>query len=145
MARKPENTFTDSVHRHLPPVTDLWREKMANPYRSGTADYWYSGRGKKSRDLWVEWKFITLPKRPTTVIDLVNGRDPPISPLQRSWLRDRYLEGRNVRVIVGSTAGGVIFKDMEWEEPLTMLEFQERALPRASIARFIEDFVMGKT
>lgn len=144
MARKPETTFYESVHRHLPPVTELWREKMANPYRGGTADTWYSGRriGRcKSHDLWVEWKFIDLPVRDSTVINLVDGKKPPISELQQSWLRDRHLEGRNVWVIVGCAEGGVVFTDMEWERPLLKSEFAARLLKRPALAHAIEAFV----
>jgi hypothetical protein len=144
MASKPETTFYTSVHRHLPPETAFWREKMANPYRGGTADHWYSGRGKKSRDLWVEWKYIRLPARPGTMIDLVNGRAPPLSHLQQSWLSDRYLEGRNVWVIVGSDAnGGVIFQSLEWERPLPASEFRRRLLSRKDIAQQILAFAQG--
>jgi hypothetical protein len=141
MAAKPETTFTTSVHRHLPPVTEFWREKMANPYRGGGADYWYSGRGKKSRDLWVEWKFVRLPKRDDTIVDLVNGKDPPLSYLQQSWLRDRHLEGRHVWVIVGTDAnGGVIFTDLSWERPLPRHSFVSRMLTRSAIAEEILRF-----
>ena len=57
MAAGPETRFIASVHRHLP--VDLHHEKMHNAYRGGTADCWYSGQ---KDDLWVEYKFITVPK-----------------------------------------------------------------------------------
>ena len=67
MAAKPETTFYTSVHRHLPSTDLLHREKMSNPYRGGTFDHWYSG---KKADLWIEWKFVVLPKRDDTMIDI---------------------------------------------------------------------------
>ena len=60
MANKPETTFITSVNRLLPigavedvplfepiPMKRKWigYEKMNNPYSSGTADSWYSGKG----------------------------------------------------------------------------------------------------
>ena len=144
MAATPEATFTAGVHRHLPPATEFWREKMANPYRGGGADYWYSARGKKSRDLWVEWKFVRLPKRDSTTIDLVGGKDPPLSHLQQSWLRDRHLEGRNVWVIVGTDAnGGVIFTGRSWEQPKPRSWYTAELLPRSEIAARILHFAQG--
>lgn len=132
---KPETSFTLGVHKHLPPLSALHREKMANPYRGGTADYWYSGR----RDLWIEWKFLVVPKRDSTVIDLVTKGDV-ISPLQRQWLNDRYSEGRNVWVVVGCKAGGAIFKDKNWELALTTGEFNRCVVSRRDLASAIAEF-----
>ena len=91
LAAKPETTFYTSVHRHLPPLDKLHREKMANPYRGGTADHWYDG---PDADLWIEWKFIVLPKRGNTTIDLVTPRgkklESPLSALQQDWLAGRH-------------------------------------------------------
>lgn len=106
---------------------------MSNPYRSGTADDWYSG---DKADLWVEYKFLILPKTEKTVIDLVSTGEI-ISPLQRSWLRDRAIEGRNVCVIVGCKAGGVVFEKRSWERPLTCGAFRAKIQTRASLAGFI--------
>lgn len=127
MAAKPENTFISSVHRHLPPVGDLHREKMNNPYRSGTADWWYSGL---RADLWVEYKF--LPKIPVRAAIL-----PDLSELQKLWLRGRYNEGRNVAVIVGCPQGGVIFQDMSWESPMSPEKFQQLLISRQALARWL--------
>lgn len=135
---KPETTFTESVHRHLPSSSELWREKMSNPYRSGGADYWYSD----AQDLWVEWKFIQLPKRDDTIINLVTGsatgKTPAtVKPLQQAWLHNRHVEGRNVWVIVGCKEGGVVFKDLGWEQPLSTKQFKARMLTRPEIAKAI--------
>lgn len=97
MSSKPETTFIHSIHRHLP--KEVYREKMANPYRGGTPDVWYSGM---KRDLWVEYKFI-----PKLAVRVPNKTG--LSELQLIWLRDRQAEGRNVAVIVGHPEGGMIF------------------------------------
>ena len=95
MSRGPENIFIASVHKHLP--AKVYRMKNNNQYNGGIADVWYSGQ----LDLWVEYKFITLPARDDTVVDLISGKDPAISALQQNWLRSRSAEGRKVGVIVG--------------------------------------------
>lgn len=132
---KPETTFYTSVHRHLPSIDRLHREKMANPYRGGTADHWYSGNGG---DLWVEWKFIIIPKRDDTMIDLCGGKKPPLSALQQDWLTGRYNEGRNVVVIVGAKEGGVIYEFRTWRHPMSAGEFRTRLQARQEIAAWIQ-------
>lgn len=123
----PENTFIASVHKHLPPITELYRMKNHNQYNGGIADVWYSG----GKDLWIEYKFVTEPKRPGTQIDI------GLSPLQAEWLRGRYTEGRHVGVIVGCKAGGVWLHDFEWERPLTAAQFKSQVRTRPEIAQLI--------
>lgn len=136
MAAKPETTFTASVHKHLPPLSQLYRMKNNNQFNSGIADVWYSGK----HDLWAEYKFIVVPKRDTTMIDLVGGKDPPISKLQQEWLRDRHNEGRDVWVIVGCKEGGVVFMARCWEQPFTAAQFRAWVGTRAEVARSITNF-----
>ena len=143
MASKPETTFYQSVHRHLPPESKLHREKMANPYRGGTFDHWYDGPG---RDLWIEWKFIVVPKRPDTVIDLVTPRgkkmESPLSALQQAWGRDRHNNGRDVWVVVGCAEGGVIYEGLEWETAVTAADFRVYMKTRKQIAERITQHVL---
>lgn len=131
MAAKPETTFYESVHRHLPLPSLLHREKMSNPYRGGTADHWYDG---PKADLWIEWKFIVIPKRDGTVISLVNGKQPILSTLQQDWLRERVANGRRVAVVVGSKTGGVWFGNTSWGLPFTAGEFRSLIKSRAALA-----------
>lgn len=132
MAQKPETNFTTSVHRHLP--SGLHREKMANPYRGGTADCWYSG---KNSDLWIEYKFEVLPKRDDTLVS------PGLSALQIDWLDKRYSEGRKVAVIVGCKEGGVIYTDRHWNSPLNKKQFLGMLMSRQQIASWILDRTGG--
>lgn len=126
MARKAETTFIASVHRHLP--LGVHREKMNNPYRSGTADVWYSGR----KDLWVEYKFIqAMPKRDDTLIAL------DLSENQKIWLEHRHNEGRNVAVICGCKAGGVLFTNLSWVQPLTAKQFASKVQSRQMLAEWL--------
>jgi hypothetical protein len=128
MACKPENTFITGVHRHLPRT--VYAEKMANPYRGGTPDVWYSG---PVADLWIEYKYLPkLPKQQVT---------PALSALQTQWLAKRRSEGRNLAVIVGCPDGGVVFRDQEWEHALPTPQFQARLLPRPALAAWISNTV----
>lgn len=138
MSAKPENTFIASVHRHLP--DDLYRMKNHNIYNAGVPDVWYSG---PKADLWIEYKFLELPKRDTTVIDLTAGKSPMLSALQQDWLRKRCAEGRNVGVIVGCKEGGVWFDHMSWEHPYTAEGYRGWLLDRKAIAVAIEKIVKG--
>jgi len=128
---KPETTFTESVHKHLP--VDLYRMKTHNPYMGGIPDCWYSGL----KDLWVEYKFEVLPKRDTTLVPI------DLSELQRAWINDRLSEGRDVVVIVGCKEGGVIFTNLQWNSPLTKKDFQMRLMNRQQIAKWIVERTGG--
>lgn len=130
--RKPENTFIVGVHKYLPPETFLHREKMNNPYRSATADWWYSG---DALDLWVEYKYIKdLPVRDATLVK------PGLSDLQKDWCTARYKEGRHVRVVVGTKHGCIVFRNpQEWLKGLSVGECRARMLLRADFASRIRD------
>lgn len=130
----PENTFIASVHRHMPPITELYRMKNHNQYNAGIADVWYSGK----QDLWVEYKFITVPKRNDTVIELVGDY---VTPLQDDWLASRHAEGRNVWVIVGSKEGGVVYQNTTWRQPTTAGEFRRHLRTRAELAATLTSFL----
>lgn len=137
MSSGPETRFIASVHKHLPPAEEFHREKMANPYRGGTADSWYSGT---KRDLWVEWKWVELPKRYDTLIDITAGKKPSLSMLQQHWIRDRRTEGRNVWVIVGSKIGGMVFVDDAWSTAHRTDTYLAHSRRRVEIADMILDF-----
>lgn len=135
MAQKPENRFRDAIHKYLPhAIPGLFHhEKMNNPFFSGTADDWYSGRGG---DLWVEYKYIELArKRDTTTIRLASDL---LSARQLLWLNGRHDEGRNVHVVVGCEAGGVVFSGKTWNEDLTVAGFKRLPLlTRKELAAWI--------
>lgn len=122
----PENTFIGSVHKHLP-IT-LYRVKNHNQYNSGIADVWYSG---SKADLWVEYKFVKVPVRDATVIDL------GLSALQKEWLTARANEGRNIGVIVGSKDGGVWLPRSSFEYPLDARTFRAIVRSRKDLATLI--------
>ena len=107
--------------------------KNHNQYNGGIADVWYSGK----KDLWIEYKFIVVPKRPGTIIDLINKPpkgDSVISTLQQQWLHDRHAEGRNVGVVVGSKEGGVWFPGTGWNCTYTAELFNAWLTTRSLLA-----------
>ena len=124
MAAKPETTLYTAINKSLP--KDIHREKMHNPYRGGTPDFFYSGN---KADKWVEYKWMPYNPRAAFV--------PTLSTLQIKWLRERHGEGRNVAVIVGSPSGVMILKALEWESPV---------VPDFSISRRdAADWIMKET
>lgn len=124
MSSKPENTFIAGVHKYLP---DVYKEKMYNPYRSGTADVWYSGN---MGDIWIEYKYI--PKIPKS-LKIV----PALTDRQLKWLRDRHAEGRNIAVILGCPSGGVFLRHTHWDTPMTDEEMRSRIMTREHLAGLI--------
>lgn len=122
----PENTFIQSVHRHLP--NELYRMKNHNQYNGGIPDVWYSGpRG----DMWVEFKFVVLPKRDDTIVKI------ELSALQKNWLASRHAEGRCVGVMVGCREGGVWFAGLSWQDPLKAKVFRAFMRTRDELAAAI--------
>jgi hypothetical protein len=136
MSRGPENNFISSVHKYLP--AGLYRMKNHNEFNAGIADCWYSGT---RADLWVEYKFIVVPVRGDTVIDLTSGKNPSISFLQQDWLESRSAEGRNVGVVVGSKDGGVWFPGTSWGRPILAKHFRSMLGSRADLAALITSAV----
>lgn len=130
--RKPENTFIDAIHRHLAP--SLHREKMNNPYSSGTPDVWYSG---VAGDLWLEYKFLPrVPQRGTvTPLKL-------LSPLQLRWLNERHTEGRTVGVCIGCPTGGLILRNKRWEETFPARDYAKQLCTRKELAEQIAQLTM---
>ena len=122
----PENTFILGVHRHLP--ADLYRMKNHNQYNGGIPDVWYSG---PAGDLWVEYKYVALPKRENTVVTI------DLSDLQKNWITSRVSEGRDVGVIVGCKDGGVWFPGTSWGLAHTSLQFRASIESRQSLANLI--------
>ena len=136
MPIKPENQFVSSVHRHLPSIKALHREKMNNEYRGGTADWWYSGN---KADLWIEYKFLPrVPQRGIVWLCKPDVKKPDLSRLQQDWLHSRYGEGRNVAVVIGCPSGGVVLRDLEWERAFSAAEFVSRIQTRDQLADWIE-------
>lgn len=127
---KPETSFITGVHKYLPPT--LYHMKNHNEYTGGVFDCWYSG---VARDLWVEYKFIVVPKRDTTPII------PNLSDLQLEWGNERKKEGRNVWVVIGCKEGAGIIPPERWACGLSTQEFKKSLLARRDYAAAVISFV----
>lgn len=124
MSRGPETTFIQSIHRLLP--KKVYRMKNHNEYNGGIADCWYDG---PRADLWIEYKFVVLPKRDDTLVRI------ELSELQMQWLRERKFNGRNVVVVVGCKEGGVwLTHPRKWEFSYSAQTFRDLIEPRREIA-----------
>jgi hypothetical protein len=133
VSRKPENQFVSGVHKYLPPIGELYRAKMHNPYTAGIPDWWYSGSGG---DMWIEYKYIPeIPKRHNTLIV------PDLSDLQRQWLDGRHAEGRTVCVLVGCPDGGLVFNKSNWTHGVEAGDFRGWLQTRAALAAWIKSQV----
>jgi len=127
MSSKPETRFYTSVHKLLP--KSIYKEKMHNAYRGGTADVWYSGNAD---DLWAEYKWLPKlnKKAPIRLYKL-------LSPLQLQWLRGRHEEGRNIVVILGSPDGAWVFERLSWEKPIDPTAIRSLASTKQDVANYI--------
>jgi len=78
------------VHRHLSP--EVYRWKIHDTYTGGVPDVFYCG---PAGSLWVEYKYIRLPKRKTTVVTF------GLSELQLIWLTKIAMYGQTTILVVG--------------------------------------------
>lgn len=126
MAAKPESTFIAAVHKKFGKEKPYF-EKMYNPLRAGTPDVYYSG---DAGSLWVEYKFLPRIPRSAEI-------RPDLTPRQSRWLNSRFAEGRNVAVVLGTPTGGVIYRNQEWDLPLSSTELAARVVSREEVAQWI--------
>lgn len=120
-----EHSYIRAIHRHIPKTVHVW--KVNARFRKGVPDCWYSG---DRTDLWVEYKWLS----PAPVLRFT----PNLSGNQEHWCRGRHQEGRNIFVILGTPAGGLVMRDREWEKTLGAPAVW---LPHKTIAQQIVDFV----
>jgi hypothetical protein len=131
MTAKAETNFANSVHKYLTP--NVYAEKMHNPYRGGTPDFYFEGIG---RSVWAEYKFVVLPKRADTYIV------PNLSALQKDWLERNRQNGGAPVVIVGCEYGGRVFSNhTQWEMGMTCGEFVAGMKKRKELAALITGLV----
>lgn len=137
MARKPEATYRNSVHKHLD-KSIVYFAPMGGSYVAGIPDMYYEG---PAGSLWVEWKnFQVLP----STIDLTKlSSRAKLSALQQQWLIRGHKNSVKTAVICGSPLGGVVYEDLAWQTPLTKADFIQQALSRKDIALWITQQVAG--
>jgi len=122
-----EHGFVRSVHRQLSPDIFVW--KINDTYAGGVPDAFYAG---PARCLFVEYKYIKLPKRPTTLIRT------GLSEQQKLWLNRMFNLGKPVAVVLGSDQGNIILTNSQWSNSLTADCFKQQAISTKAVASWIE-------
>ena len=80
-------------------------QSMSSLGTAGTPDLWLSGK----KDLWLEVKYDETTKGPIT---------PKLTALQKQWLNNRFDDGRQVIVIVGTSPNeAIIYRHRSWNGP----------------------------
>lgn len=121
-----ESQYTRAIHKLVKPM-GVYAWKIADRFTNGVPDAYYSGA---KGDIWVEYKFLKeLPKRNFT---------PKLSELQKQWLNNRYEEGRNVAVIVGTPKGGFILVNKAWN---TKVSANDPVFSKTDVAKWIKEQV----
>lgn len=122
-----EHGFIKAVHRHLSP--EVYRWKIHDTYTGGVPDAFYMG---PAGSLWVEYKYVKLPKRDTTIVTF------GLSILQRSWLTRAQSYGQLVAVIVGFEQFAAVLTNPQFFGGLTKRQLHEEALSFQQTASWIE-------
>lgn len=130
-----EHGFIRKIHGKLDKRVYAW--KIHDSYQGGVADCYYDGTG--GAYLWAEYKYIALPKRGTTIINVHDA----LSALQQEWHTERVAHGINTCVIVGlSSTQGLILKGLEWQDfKVPMKDVMARICTVQDIVTFIEESV----
>lgn len=119
-----EHGFVRAVHSYLKkhfPNIYIW--KINDNFAGGVPDAWYCA---SQNDLWVEYKYITCPKRDTTLIDC---RDH-LSALQQDWLTKRHSQNISVATIIGSNEGIFMFPGVNWLKPIKAKDLKNGLKPK---------------
>jgi len=107
-----EHSFIRAVHRKLPP--DVMRWKIHDTYTGGVPDAWYAG---PAGTLFVEYKYVSLPKKSTTRIKI------GLSEQQRLFLNRLIEYHLHCAVIVAHQNGASIFSPAEVDVGFTKKSF----------------------
>lgn len=137
MTQKAETTFSNLLHSKLDP--SIYKEKMSNPFRKGTPDFYYESKGLI---LWAEHKHIlkpwTIDKEPKDICKSQSW------PPQLRWLTRAHLNGQQTLVIVGigqgkTTQGYILSFPFNFEVQYNL------AFGLEHITKYIENKVTNET
>lgn len=123
-----ETKYWNGFRKHLVPRIYAW--KIQAGFIGGIPDWWGSGI---HQDLWVENKRVARDADPPAILDLTDHKNY-LSKLQQVWLEARHNEGRNTGVVVFSRIGHIYVHGLKWQEPISKLDFYERAMPYKDLA-----------
>ncbi|MFN3898933.1 MAG: hypothetical protein ACK4ML_01020 [Alishewanella aestuarii] len=141
-----EADFTSRIHSKIPAdKVKAW--KIKDDFQGGVPDAMYLSKhnpnGLVQPVVFIEYKYLkTLPKREKTNII------PALSELQKEWLRTALIGKSQAFVIVGypdksGSKGVVFYTPEEWENGITLAEFQSRALNYDGLVKLIVSQVIG--
>lgn len=114
------------MHRHIP--SEVYRWKIHDTYTGGVPDAFYCG---PAGSLWVEYKYIKLPKRKTTPVTF------GISELQRIWLTRMALYGQTTLLAVGWQQSAQVFYGSNLHQKVRQDELVENPLGFKGLAALI--------
>ncbi|MAD26320.1 MAG: hypothetical protein CMO44_19345 [Verrucomicrobiales bacterium] len=127
-----EHSFVKSVHRVLP--SSVYRWKIHDTYTGGVPDALYCGpKGL----LFVEYKWVTLPKRSTTLVKF------GISKLQLEWLDRFEMYGQHVMVAIGHSLGVLILVKGQWHSSFSSAKVIELSVSRKEFIDGIVSHTQG--
>ena len=121
-----EHGFIKAVHRHLSPESYRW--KIHDTYTGGVPDAFYCG---PAGSLWVEYKYIKLPKRKTTVVTF------GLSELQQIWLTKVAYFGQTTILAVGWEQSAQVFYGPHIQKTATQDELVQNSLIFKELAALI--------
>jgi len=134
MAKKPEATYRNSIHKKLP--TTIYKASVGGAYVAGVPDVYYEAKRKA---IWIEWKYYQ--KLPPTIDLLDQKKSVKVSVLQKRWLDRAWENNKNAYVICGSPQGGRVYTPMQLTLPIQREQFVEEALTRDEVAQWIIDLL----
>jgi hypothetical protein len=121
-----EHGFIKAVHRHLSP--EVYRWKIHDTYTGGVPDAFYCG---PAGSLWVEYKYIKLPKRKTTVVNF------GLSELQQIWLTQVAYFGQTTILAVGWEQSAQVFYGPHIHKSATQDELVDNSLSFKELASLV--------
>ena len=126
-----ETPSTQAINKKVR-ANGVYALKIQTLMNNGVPDCYYSGN---KADLWCEMKYIAdnkLPKKEDTAIQSM------LSSLQEDWLNNRFKEGRNVVVVIGSKLGYLIQQNpLVWNSPILK---EQLKLSRNEIVNWIINY-----
>ena len=128
-----EHGFVRSVHRQLSPNVFVW--KINDKYAGGVPDAFYAGL---ARCLFVEYKYVKLPKRSTTLVKT------SLSEQQKLWLDRMSGMDKHVALVIGSSLGTIII-DKGWDNPIPTELFRQHAMSPKAVAQWISAFCLDQS
>lgn len=120
-----------------PQLAYVW--KVHASYEAGVPDWWASD----IFDWWVENKRVAS-KLPPLSLDLTNHQKY-LSMNQQLWLQRRHEEGRNVGVIVFAEVGHLWLPRLEWQQPISRLQYLNRAMDMKTLAHKMVAVIKGES